>query len=202
MEEKERRKSTRGFNLEKSKKRSFNLEKETETVEKPIAGAKDMQADSKPTASQTGDSNVSSGSGKKWIVLAVILVLVVLGVLAFRGCGNKSTSQEPVKAPVESVSDSTDKEKADSTSSVEQSQAPESNEQQEASGEQNSNANTNSSSSDLSTGSPVANTVEQKAMQVWDGVYGNGAERKAKLGSDYAAVQKRVNEMYQNGYRH
>ena len=30
----------------------------------------------------------------------------------------------------------------------------------------------------------------------------NGTERKSKLGSDYQAVQKRVNEMYRNGYRH
>ena len=44
--------------------------------------------------------------------------------------------------------------------------------------------------------------IEEKAMQVWDGIYGNGTERKYKLGSDYQAVQKRVNEMYRNGYRH
>ena len=48
----------------------------------------------------------------------------------------------------------------------------------------------------------VINTIEEKAMQVWDGIYGNGTERKTKLGSDYRAVQKRVNEMYRNGYRH
>lgn len=201
MEEKDKRKSARGFNLEKPQKRTFNLEKETETIKEPIAVTKGMTADSKQAAPQTEEAQVSSGGGKKWILLAVLLLLIVLGVMALRGFDNKDADVTE-KAPVESVSDSTDKEKADSTSSVEQSQAPESNEQQEASGEQNSNANTNSSSSDLSTGSPVAITVEQKAMQVWDGVYGNGAERKAKLGSDYAAVQKRVNEMYQNGYRH
>ena len=52
------------------------------------------------------------------------------------------------------------------------------------------------------TASSSQKSIEEKAMQVWDGIYGNGTERKSKLGSDYQAVQKRVNEMYRNGYRH
>ena len=63
---------------------------------------------------------------------------------------------------------------------------------------------TNSDESTKQTTAPVStsnSSVEEKAMQVWDGVYGNGTERKSKLGSDYKAVQKRVNEMYRNGYR-
>lgn len=62
----------------------------------------------------------------------------------------------------------------------------------------NSDEPTKQTSASVSTSN---SSVEEKAMQVWDGVYGNGTERKSKLGSDYKAVQKRVNEMYRNGYR-
>ena len=52
----------------------------------------------------------------------------------------------------------------------------------------NNNENTNSD-------------IEQKALDVIRGKYGNGNERKEKLGSDYSAVQKKVNELYKQGIR-
>lgn len=42
-------------------------------------------------------------------------------------------------------------------------------------------------------------TVEEKARLVIRGDFGNGEERKHKLGSEYSVVQKKVNEMYANG---
>lgn len=42
-------------------------------------------------------------------------------------------------------------------------------------------------------------TAEQAARQVIKGVYGNGQERKQKLGSRYADIQHVVNEMYRTG---
>jgi len=42
-------------------------------------------------------------------------------------------------------------------------------------------------------------TLEQKAKQVIRGNFGNGAERKRALGSEYNAIQSKVNEMYRNG---
>lgn len=42
---------------------------------------------------------------------------------------------------------------------------------------------------------PVEKTIDELAQDVLDGKYGNGAERKAKLGDKYDAVQKRVNEL-------
>lgn len=41
--------------------------------------------------------------------------------------------------------------------------------------------------------------VEAKAKDVIRGVYGNGMERKTKLGSSYSEIQGKVNEMYRNG---
>lgn len=42
-------------------------------------------------------------------------------------------------------------------------------------------------------------TLEQKAKQVIRGNFGNGAERKRALGTEYNAIQSKVNEMYRNG---
>lgn len=39
-------------------------------------------------------------------------------------------------------------------------------------------------------------TIEQKAKDVWKGVYGNNPDRRRNLGEDYEAVQKLVNEMH------
>lgn len=41
-------------------------------------------------------------------------------------------------------------------------------------------------------------TVEKKAQDVIDGVYGNGNARKRALGSEYNTIQAKVNEMYRN----
>ena len=45
---------------------------------------------------------------------------------------------------------------------------------------------------------PTGN-VEQVALEVVNGKYGNGAERRRLLGSRYAEIQAKVNEMYRTG---
>lgn len=44
--------------------------------------------------------------------------------------------------------------------------------------------------------------IEQMALSVIRGNYGNNPERQIKLGSEYKAVQDKVNEMYLNGLVH
>lgn len=56
--------------------------------------------------------------------------------------------------------------------------------------------NANSNPSATSTLSAAA--IEEKAKQVMDGVYGNGMDRIRALGSNYSAVQAKVNEIYRN----
>ncbi|MDD6928142.1 MAG: hypothetical protein PUI89_02460 [Bacteroidales bacterium] len=41
-------------------------------------------------------------------------------------------------------------------------------------------------------------SIDEVALDVIRGLYGNGTTRKANLGSRYAEIQKRVNEMYQS----
>lgn len=47
--------------------------------------------------------------------------------------------------------------------------------------------------------SVIPGSIEQKALDVIRGIYGNGQVRKDKLGAEYAEIQKLVNEMYRNG---
>lgn len=44
-----------------------------------------------------------------------------------------------------------------------------------------------------------AGTIEEKAILVIRGDFGNGEERKMKLGTEYSAIQNKVNEMYAKG---
>ncbi len=42
-------------------------------------------------------------------------------------------------------------------------------------------------------------SLEEKALQVIRGDFGNGTERREKLGDQYDEIQTKVNEMYRNG---
>ena len=45
----------------------------------------------------------------------------------------------------------------------------------------------------------ISGNVEENARRVIRGDFGNGQERKDKLGSAYAEIQSKVNEMYRQG---
>ena len=46
---------------------------------------------------------------------------------------------------------------------------------------------------------PMSDNVEENARRVIRGDFGNGQERKDKLGSAYAEIQSKVNELYRQG---
>lgn len=192
---KKQRKSTRSFNMEKHVERHFEIEKE----EVSVADTPIEKSDSVIAGSSIGeDTSTSNNRGK--LITVIVVVLAILAFVTYRSCGS---GQENESEPTNTiVSDSTEKEKTDTASNVKKATAPETEQEQNNVGENTgdvSDAPTKQTSTSVSTSN---SSVEEKAMQVWDGVYGNGTERKSKLGSDYKAVQKRVNEMYRNGYRH
>ena len=45
----------------------------------------------------------------------------------------------------------------------------------------------------------VIDSLEEKALRTIRGDFGNGKERKEKLGSEYSVIQNKVNEMYREG---
>jgi len=197
---KKQRKSTRSFNMEKHVERHFDIEKE----QIPVADTPQNKTVDVQSQETDGDNN-GNGSKSKMIAIVAVIALIVVAFVAYRSCGtNESKGDEPTKTI---VSDSTEKVKADTTSNDEKTVSPESKQSQttssEASPETGTKTEANNTSAVPTTNSESSeNSIGEKAMQVWDGVYGNGTERKSKLGSDYKAVQKRVNEMYRNGYRH
>ena len=199
VDNKKQRKSTRSFNMEKHVERHFEIEKE----EVPVADTSIEKPDSLIDGSTEENTCTSNNRGK--LIVVIVVVLAILAFVAYRSCGS---DQEKESEPTNTiVSDSTEKEKPDTASNVKKATAPETEQEQNNVGENTgdvSAAPTNSDEPTKQTSASVSSSnssVEEKAMQVWDGVYGNGTERKSKLGSDYMAVQKRVNEMYRNGYR-
>lgn len=52
------------------------------------------------------------------------------------------------------------------------------------------------------TSAPVSGDVEENARRVIRGDFGNGQERRDKLGSSYSEIQNKVNEMYRQGLVH
>ena len=199
VDNKKQRKSTRSFNMEKHVERHFEIEKE----EVPVADTPIEKPESLIDGSTEENTCTSNNRGK-----LITVIVVVLAILAFVAYRSYSSGQEKESEPTKTiVSDSTEKEKTDTTSNVKKTTAPETEQEQNNVGENTgdvSAAPTNSDEPTKQTSASVSSSnssVEEKAMQVWDGVYGNGTERKSKLGSDYKAVQKRVNEMYRNGYR-
>ena len=199
VDNKKQRKSTRSFNMEKHVERHFEIEKE----EVPVADTSIEKPDSLIDGSTEENTCTSNNRGK--LIVVIVVVLAILAFVAYRSC---DSDQEKESEPTNTiVSDSTEKEKPDTASNVKKTTAPETEQEQNNVGENTgdvSAAPTNSDEPTKQTSASVStsnSSVEEKAMQVWDGVYGNGTERKSKLGSDYKAVQKRVNEMYRNGYR-
>ena len=199
VDNKKQRKSTRSFNMEKHVERHFEIEKE----EVPVADTPIEKPESLIDGSTEENTCTSNNRGK-----LIAVIVVVLAILAFVAYRSYSSGQEKESEPTKTiVSDTTEKEKTDTTSNVKKATAPETEQEQNNVGENTDAASatpTNSDEPTKQTSAPIStsnSSVEEKALQVWDGVYGNGTERKSKLGSDYKAVQKRVNEMYRNGYR-
>ena len=56
--------------------------------------------------------------------------------------------------------------------------------------------------SSSATSAPVSGDVEENARRVIRGDFGNGQERRDKLGSSYYEIQGKVNEMYRQGLVH
>lgn len=216
-EDKSKRKSTRKFNLEKHVKRSFNLEKEVAATPAPSAEAPATpQPAPTPAPAGGGDATQTGNGGNKGKhVLSLVVGLAVvaaIGFAAFRGCN--SNSSQPVDEPVvDTVMDEQPTAPTDSTQRADSTQF--------GGGDQNApagapnevrpqddavNAATPSAQPETSTPSTPSATkaatpskdVDAEVQKVLHGDYGNGQERKDKLGSSYSKIQRAVNRYYRS----
>lgn len=216
-EDKSKRKSTRKFNLEKHVKRSFNLEKEVAATPAPSAEAPATpQPAPTPAPAGGGDATQTGNGGNKGKhVLSLVVGLAVvaaIGFAAFRGCN--SNNSQPVDEPVvDTVMDEQPTAPTDSTQRADSTQF--------GGGDQNApadapnevqpqddavNAATPSAQPETSTPSTPSPTkatapstdVDAEVQKVLHGDYGNGLERKDKLGSSYTKIQRAVNRYYRS----
>ena len=216
-EDKSKRKSTRKFNLEKHVKRSFNLEKEVAATPAPSAEAPATpQPAPTPAPAGGGDATQTGNGGNKGKhVLSLVVGLAVvaaIGFAAFRGCN--SNSSQPVDEPVvDTVMDEQPTAPTDSTQRADSTQfgggdqnAPAGAPNEVQPQDETVNAATPSAQPETSTPSTPSATkaatpskdVDAEVQKVLRGDYGNGQERKDKLGSSYTKIQRAVNRYYRS----
>lgn len=173
----------------------------------------DMQ--SKDTASQEPVKNSNGGNKRNlWIFLGIIALVVILSFV-FLGKNKGSKSQLPkdnggTVVKIDSIKPTEDNtETTDSISVTKEDSALKKDSvnltPEKSSNEDNSNngSTTNVAKDELkpqnSSSEPLNGSLEQKAIAVIRGTYGNGLERKQKLGNEYTVIQNKVNEMYRDG---
>lgn len=182
-----------------------------------------------PIQSESLNSNPKNkGNGKKWGLLIVLVAVVVIAFLLFKPgktdndsfvvsqtvaetvakntsktsdqVAEQGTSETKVNEDVvetkgnpnnsENVTAENNKSKSDTDAKASQSQ------EQPSATTSVKKTSSVAQSKDISV--PVG-TLEEKAKLVIRGDFGNGEERKVKLGSEYSAIQRKVNEMYAKG---
>jgi hypothetical protein len=168
-----------------------------------------------------GDDNNDGGNGsKKWIIIALIIAALAACAYIFMG-GNKSDETTAPNTPQIEQNDSTQNdenatedigntiddapaEDQASDNKSERTSAPQASELKQLTPATNSASNTPSNSSGVSSqpaSSTSSSSIEQKAKDVWNGVYGNNPDRRKNLGSDYEEVQRLVNKMHRQGLK-
>ena len=203
-------KTSRNFDFKKPKENRFDFTKD-EFDDNEIKGV--------------GES--TNGKGKtKWIAAALVGLLAVGGgsyYLYQQGDENKSSAVEvvePVKTADATVAEATEANKEEQglseakdetankvTSGVKEDEILTQPEQSQGDASPTNSGADASVKSDPSIGGSVRQTnpvpatgaVEEEAREVIRGKYGNGDVRKRNLGSRYAEIQSKVNEMYRNG---
>lgn len=145
-----------------------------------------------------------SGNGKK---LGVLIVLAVLAVVAFfllkpDNSGN-DVSVSSHATPNEESAPVDGEDKSDNKASDNNGNKPSTVSGQEENAQTTTvvKTQTKEATSKASQKEEVipAGTIEEKAILVIRGDFGNGEERKMKLGTEYSTIQNKVNEMYAKG---
>lgn len=179
----------------------------------------DVKQDIQPknTAHQEPVKNTGDGNKRNlWIFLGIV-VLAAIFFFVFVGKDKEisvqtNVAQNPVTAKADSIQpakteetteevDSTNVEKTDNTLKEEPTKATAEKPSSESNSKQSSKPDVvkEEKKTQTSSAKPINGSLEQKAIAVIRGTYGNGLERKQKLGDEYTVIQNKVNEMYRDG---
>lgn len=217
-----------GFDISKGAKRKFDLTKDVdepvtptkpEPTPKPVAVKPTPSPKPEPKAqsvkkeepieSSVADSTERKGN-KAWLWIVVIIIIALLGWWLWPSSNTPDAADEsqveevitPVDDSVVATEDAGMNDAADEAANVETpsgSTASDNSEAQPALSAQVSEATSASAVANVPSDAAVSSDVEAEALKVIRGDYGDGRERKARLGDRYRAIQDRVNELKRQG---
>lgn len=210
-------------NLSQAKLKNVAQEKKEDSL---FNTTSKQQVNDVPPTMPISEDNRGDGGGKsiRWIVVALFIIAIAVCVYFFMN-SNKTDDSTNIDEPQVEQNDSNQNQANDSTanSKIENSKSISSVGNESHGDDLAANQGESSNSDKLETQSSTStksnptveyssesqsevsaqssnrvsvSSIEQKAKDVWKGVYGNNPDRRKKLGNDYEAVQKLVNEMY------
>lgn len=195
-----------GFDISKGGKRKFDLSKDDED---PIVAPSPKNQPAAPgnPVKPTPEPEKNKNNKWLWITLAIIVIILLIWWLL----PGKSTESEPIveeETIGEVVTPSENNEEVPDEAEI---PAGEDAVEENTNNDESSNPSkpvvntpettTTPSAPQTTNNAPsvVSNDVEAEALKVIRGEYGIGQERKNKLGVQYEAIQRRVNELKREG---
>lgn len=184
-----------------------------------VAEPKPAHAPTQPTAepkqeqksvSPTPQPEKKSNTGK--VIGGLVAAAIIAGIFFF--INNKESENGNDNTQTEAITHNTEESYANTTSSTTPAKANDNQVAEQpakrepatiaepAKPAQSKPATTETTKSFSTTSAPVSGDVEENARRVIRGDFGNGQERRDKLGSSYYEIQGKVNEMYRQGLVH
>ncbi|MDE6078888.1 MAG: hypothetical protein K2G35_02360 [Duncaniella sp.] len=186
--------SNRDFNLSKGGKRHFDLTKDEQVT---------------PPAPEPTPEPEPDGKGSNWLLLIVGVVLIAALVwwIVPKGSDKEDAIAEEVHTEVISGAEETsiDEGVIDITASADSivaQEEPEGDIENQSEMSESTSAKpepVKQTASNVAATSAATGDVEEEALKVIRGEYGNGAVRRNNLGANYEAIQRRVNAMKRQG---
>jgi hypothetical protein len=187
-----------------SKKKSLNLSKSESLPKNKINLSKDEIDTADPQASPQEQFEEK----KKSPILLVIVAVFVIGIGGYFFMSQNSGGQDTTSnQPVDSVTTEVDPSQPEvDSANLSSTSAPSPTDVQPANSPNSPDAAKETVTSEVSSPNSTisgnsSSSLEQKAREVIDGKFGNGADRKLALGSEYKAIQAKVNALYRSQKR-
>lgn len=189
--------ANRGFDISKGGKRKFDLAKDVDDSVVTTTGSDGLTDDPDET---------SSKSRKIWLWVALVVVAALLAYLLWPKATTEGVEEQTIENATQPEDETADPVTDEATVSDVQEEADlQTEEAPEAESETASTETTATTAPEAAptttapANMPTLDGVEAEALKVIRGDYGVGRERKDKLGSQYQAIQRRVNELKREG---
>ena len=196
---------------------SHSSAKQTTTGKTSVERNSNSSAGAKGKSSEiAGESQNTKDKKKNRILIPgaiVVIALIVGATFLFKGTDNEDKTIAPpvveqTGLPADEKPDETAVIAAEPENTQEATEKMPTQVQPETSSQVNVETPTKKQQRELPQAEPtinktptpqLASIIEEQAKQVIRGDFGNGEERKQKLGAAYSEVQRKVNEMYRAG---